>query len=292
MSNDRTFSVSHFDLLDYVRTFPQADIAAEMAQGLAFRIDVGIQQASREIFKAVRQDLFDKGVDGLSELTIALRESDFAGQSFADCGIDTTNWVQQIGDLWTFREAAHNMAAELAPLTLDFRGQPLKYMIPDIEDVFMGEVKLKLNNDTRRRLVKNVERRAKALDMDEDIVKQVVAKKLERKEDRLKDIGITLEEQASAVYELFRQALLKSPHTAGDDFRFYQLDMQVQRTLIEQATTNAGRAEERAEDNRFISDAQADEISMFAIKAEKELKSVLKSDRFVTAARIAEAGTI
>ena len=94
-----TISLSHFDLVDYIRTFPQPEVANPMAQGVAWKIDTMLQQASREVFRNVRQDLYKKGVDGLAELSIALRESAFAAESFKDAGSHSLGAVTQIGEL-------------------------------------------------------------------------------------------------------------------------------------------------------------------------------------------------
>ena len=76
-------SLSTFDLFDYIRDTTNIEVAAQMAQSVAWRLDVMIQGAARQLFKAVREHQYANGVDGLSELTMALQEQMFAEQAFA-----------------------------------------------------------------------------------------------------------------------------------------------------------------------------------------------------------------
>ena len=290
--NARTFSIANFDLVEYIRTFPQADVAAQMAQGLAWKIDTMLQQNSREIFKFVRDDLFRKGVDGLSELSIALREAEFAAQSFTEAGSHTAGAVQTIGHLNYLREGAHNMAAELTALTTDWKGQPYTYQTPELDDVFHAEVKMKLKNNVRSRMVKSTERHAQAYGLDQEEIKALVAKKIDRKLSQLRDVGVTLEEQASAVFELYRIASQRTARAPGDELNFWELDTAVQRQLIEHTMQSADRAEDRATDNDNLTEAQFDDISMAALTVNKDMKSIIDSPRFKIAQQVADAATI
>ena len=285
-----SISVSHFCLIEYIRSFAQPEVASQMAQGVAWKIDTMLQQASREIFRNVRQDLYRKGVDGLAELSIALRESAFAAESFKDAGSHSLGAVTQIGELMYFREAAHGMAADLTALCTDWNGRPLTYVTPDLDDVFHAEVNMKLKPLTVRRLTMSTERHAKAYDLTAEEVKAQVAKKIERKNMQLKDVGITLQDQAGAVYELFNEACKASTFKAGDEFNFWNMSTDTQRALIEHAKANADRAEDRATDNSNLTDSEYDDISMSVLTANKDLSSVLKSPRFVIAAQVADAG--
>ncbi|MDM0116903.1 hypothetical protein QTI66_32775 [Variovorax sp. J22R133] len=293
MTDPRSFSVSHFDLFEYIRTLPQPEVAGQMAQGLAWKLDTLMQQASRSLFKYVREHALEAraGIDSLSELDIALREAEFAEHCFKAAGTARQTDIDLIGECWYFREAAHNMAAELVALCTDFRGRPMIYEIPDIDAVFYAEVKMKLKPEVRERMVKNTERRAEAFGLDEEDKARAIQRKVRVKELRLKDIGLTLEGQSGAVYEMFKNARQMSARAPGDELKFWNMSIDTQRALIEHAMTSADRAEEFSEDNTNLTDREADDISMTAMKVNKELKTVLKSPRFVVAQQQADAGT-
>lgn len=279
-----TASTSTFCLFDFIRDVPNADVAAQIAQSVAWRVDTLIQGAARQLFKSVRQDQFDKGVDGLAELTMALREQAFAEQAFEEAGSATTGAVATIKELMVHREAAHNQAAELTGLCLDWQGRPKTYVVPDLDDVFLSKVELKVKPQTKRRIAMSVERRAKAYDLTEDETKEQVARRVQREEDKLKGVGLTLQDQGPAVYEMFRQACSVALD-AEVGRSFHTMDVTNQRTLIESAITAADRAEEYAASSNNITDAEFDDICMCVLQTTKQLKLVLNSTRFKTHAQ-------
>ena len=279
-----TTSTATFCLFDFIRDVPNADVAAQIAQSVAWRIDTLIQGAARQLFKSVREDQFRKGVDGLAELTMALKEQAFAEQAFEEAGSATTGPVATIKELMVHREAAHNLAAELTGLCLDWQGRPKTYVVPDLDDVFFNEVSLKVRPQTKRRIAMAVERRAKAYDLDEAETKAQIAKRVQREEDKLHDVSQTLQDQSGAVYEMFRQACSVSLD-AEVGREFHTMDLANQRTLIEAAITAADRAEEYAASSNNITDAEFDDVCMCVLQATKQLKLVLNSTRFKSAAQ-------
>jgi hypothetical protein len=215
---------------------------------------------------------------------MALKEQAFAEQAFEEAGSATTGPVATIKELMVHREAAHNLAAELTALTLDYQGRPKTYAIPDLDDVFFNEVSLKVRPQTKRRIAMSVERRAKAYDLDEAETKAQIAKRVAREEDKLHDVLQTLQDQAGAVYEMFRQAC--AVHLDAEVGReFHTMDVTNQRTLIESAITAADRAEEYAASSNNITDAEFDDVCMCVLQATKQLKLVLNSSRFKTHAQ-------
>lgn len=278
-----TTSTATFCLFDFIRDVPNPDVAAQIAQSTAWRIDTLIQGAARQLFKAVREDQFKKGVDGLAELTMALKEQAFAEHAFEEAGNVVTGPVATIKELMLWREAAHNQAAELTSLCLDWQGRPKTYVAPDLDDVFFNEVSLRMKPQTKRRIAMSVERRAKAYDLTEDETKEQVARRVQREEDKLKDVGLTLQDQAPAVYEMFRQAC--AVHLDAEVGReFHTMDVANQKLLIEAAITAADRTEEYAASAR-ITDAEFDDICMCVLQTTKQLKLVLNSSRFKTHAQ-------
>lgn len=285
-----TTSTATFDLFDFIREIPNCEVAAQVAQSTAWRIDTLIQGAARQLFKAVRQDQFDKGIDGLAELTMALKEQSFAETAFEEAGNVVTGPVATIKELMVHREAAHNLAADLTALTLDWQDRPKTYVMPDLDDVFFNEAALRVKPQTKRRIAMSVERRAKAYDLTEDETKEQVARRVQREEDKLKDVGLTLQDQAPAVYEMFRQAY--AVHLDAEVGReFHTMDVANQKLLIESAITAADRAEEYAASAR-ITDAKFDDICMCVLQTTKQLKLVLNSTRFKTAAQREAAAAV
>lgn len=272
-------SLSTFDLFDYIRDTVNAEVAAQMAQSVAWRIDVLIQGAARQLFKAVREHQYTNGVDGLAELTLALQEQAFAEQAFAETGSTTDGPVTIIKELMMWRAAAHNLASSLTSLTTDFAGRPKHYEIPDLDGVFFQEVNLKVKPQTKRRMTMSIERRAKAYDLTPEEKQAQLAKRILREEGKLKDVGTTLQEQAGAVYEMFRQACAA---TLDADIGqcFHTMAMSSQRVLIESAMTAADRAEDYATSSSSLSDAEFDDVCMTVLCVNKELKAVLTSPRF------------
>ena len=285
-----TTSTSTFCLFDYIREIPNCEVAAQVAQSVAWRVDTLIQGAARQLFKAVRQSQFDKGVDGLAELTMALREQAFAEQAFEETGSATTGPVASIKELMVHREAAHNLAAKLTGLCLDWQGRPKTYVVPDLDDVFLSKVELKVKPQTKRRIAMSVERRAKAYDLDEAETKEQVARRVQREEDKLKDVGLALQDQGPAMYEMFRQACSVSLDAEVGQ-SFHTMDLANQRILIEAAITAADRAEEYAASAR-ITDAEFDDICMCVLQTTKQLKLVLNSTRFKTHAQREAAAAV
>lgn len=290
MSNVTT-STATFDLFDFIRDVPNVDVAAQIAQGVAWRIDTLIQGAARQLFKHVREDQLKKGVDGMAELSMALREQAFAEQAFEEAGSATTGPVATIKELMLWREGAHNLAKELVALTCDWQGRPRQYDTPDLDDVFFNEVALRVKPQTKRRIAMSVERRAKAYDLNEAETKAQVAKRIAREEDKLHGISETLQDQAPAVYEMFRQAC--RVHLDAEVGReFHTMAMENQKVLIESAMTAADRTEDNAASSSNLTDAEFDDICMCVLQVNKQLKLVLNSSRFKTAAQREAAAAV
>ena len=53
-----TTSTATFCLFDFIRDVPNCDVAAQIAQSTAWRIDTLIQGAARQLFKTVREDQY------------------------------------------------------------------------------------------------------------------------------------------------------------------------------------------------------------------------------------------
>ena len=286
-----TTSTATFCIFDFIRDVPNCDVAAHIAQSTAWRIDTLIQGAARQLFKAVREDQYKKGTDGLAELTMALREQAFAEHAFEEAGSTTTGAIATIKELMLWREAAYNLAADLTSLCIDYQGRPKSFQIPDLDDVFFNEVNLKVRPQTKRRIAMSVERRAAAYDLTAEETQAQIARRVQREEDKLVDVSATLQDQAPAIYEMFRQACaVQLDAEVGQSF--HTMDTNNQRTLIESAMTAADRAEEYATSSTNLSDAEFDDVCMCVLNVNKQLKLVLNSSRFKTHAQREAAAAV
>jgi len=271
-----------FDLFEYIRTIHNVDVAAAICQAVAWRIDTLLQSNARQLFKNVREDLFKKGVDGLAELSMALNEQAFAEHAFEQTGSNTLGPVTAIKELVIHREGAHALTANLTAMTFDWQGQPRHYEIPDLDDVFFKKVELKVKGQTKRRIAMSVERRAKAYALSTEDTQSLVDKRIQREEDRLNDISETVQDQAAAVHEMFRLAVV-APEQTKVGKEFHTMDISLQRTLIDAARMAADRYEEQATSDNRLSDNEFDSICIAVMAVNKDLKRVLDSSRFRTA---------
>lgn len=276
---------NYFDLLAYIRDVKNVDVASQMAQSLAFRIDVNIQAASRTLFKLVRDDQHEKlkqqNIDNLADLTAALGEAAFAERCFNEVGNDAAGPVTIIKELLAIREEAHEMAAELTAFCIDWQGNPRRYDIPDLDDRFYEPPKLKVSELERTRAEKGMARRAEAYGLSKQEADELLQRKMKRKEDSLRDVETTLTNQARIVHVMFniaRSADLDVP--AGENF--HSMDLAQQRLLIDAVIKAAERAEEFAERDRSLSEAQYDDICINVMRVVKDLRAVLASPRFRT----------
>lgn len=282
----KTVNTTHasFNLIDFIDDITNFDVAAKMAQAVAWRIDTLIQTNARQLFKNVRTELLKTGVDGIAELNMALKEQAFAEHAFNESGSAVTGPVTLIKELMLHRDAAHEQAERLTALTLNWQGEPGVYETPDIDELFERKVELKVNRDTKRRIAISVDRRAKAYGLSDDQVQLQVTRRIARAEDKQQSKSETLQEQSGAVHEMFRLACMSEVHGELGD-QFHTMDINTQRVLIESAINAAERAEDDATDNNRLSDAEFDDICMCVMKVSGELNKVIKSSRFVVRAQ-------
>ena len=265
---------AYFDLNDYVQSLACVDVAAQMAQSVAFAVDIAINNAARQLMKNLRTQHVDHGIDSLSEMTMALEDSAFAEEAMRQAGKDDLGPVATILQLNAIREQWHMLASELTSMTFDYRGVPRTYEVKPIEEMLLREVKLQVKPLTAQRLRVQVERRAG--DASKEDIDAVYAKRLAREEQRAKDTSRALTEQQGAIVTLYHLA-----STAGDSFvqvelgDFHTLDTQLRRQFIEAAMKGAARAEDFATGSSSITDSEFDQISFAVIKIERELKAVL-----------------
>ena len=277
---------TYFDLFAFIKTIPSVEIAAQAAQSTAWRMDTMVINASRQLFKTVRQEQYDQGVDGMAEITAALNEQAYAESSFDEIGSHVTGPVTTIKELTYQRDAWQALAGELTKLTVDYKGVPRTYKDKSVEDQIFTPGAIKVNADTKRKLAINAKRFAAAYDHPE-LADDLYKRKLERSETQAASIGETLKSQAQGVAHMFALAVkhpMEMPQ-CNTDANFYSLTMDSQRILIDNCIRAIERAADQACTDRNMKDSDYDILCLSAIKSVKELKSVQKSPRFVNAAQ-------
>lgn len=287
---------NYFDLIDYIRNIQNFEVASQMAQSLAFRVDVNIQQAARQLFKVLREDQAEKlaaggSNDSLADLTAALGEQAFAERCFHEIGSSATGPVETIRDLMAIRDDVHEMAAELTSYCLDWQGNARQYEIPDLDARFYERPKLKIKEVEARRAAKSVTRRAEAYGLTKKDAEAMLVKKLARKNDKLREVEETLANQGHVVHVMFTLAMsCKLDCTPADSF--YTLAIDQQRQMIDACIKAADRAEEYAERNDRMAESEYDDICACVMKVNRDLSNVLRSPRFAAHAASEAAAAV
>lgn len=287
MSNT-TNGTAFFDLTDYIRNISCVDVAAQMAQSVAFSIDIAINGAVRQLMKNLRDQHLEHGIDTLAEMTLALEDSAFAEEIMRQAGKEELGPVSTILQLNQSREEWHMLASELTSMTHDFRGIPRTYEIKPVEEMLLREVRLNIRPQTERRIRVQIERRADGASKED--IDAVIARRMQAEERKLKDISNTLTNQQGAIVTLYQLAShigSELPQLGVDsidsysEVQFYQLDAHLRRVMLEAALKGAARAEDFATSSNNITDAEFDAVGFAVLKVERELKAILNGPAFI-----------
>lgn len=283
---------NYFDLLDYIVDCKSAYIAAEMASSTAWRIDAALVSYSRALLKHIKDELFQRGgYETMSEIQIAFADASFAEQNFHEIGSNAIGPIELIRALNAQRDQWHDLAALMVPTVNDYRGMPMAYEIPSIDEVFFRENNIRTSETTSRRLKVRSERLSHALGMPE-LAEQHYKRELQKKEDDNVRIASLLKEQAPIALMMFNLALRSddfgAEHASSGLDRsaalrpkaFYELPIEGQQLLLDNAINAASRADVRATSDRNMNEMEYDLISLTAIKVMTDLRNVLKGERF------------
>lgn len=273
-TNNTTSTHAYFDLFEYIQRVKCVDVAAEMAKAVAFRVDVSIASECRNLLKTLRGVSTEFGIDTAAELTKAVADAAFAEEAMKACGHAAEGPVQRIAELNAVRQTVVDMTAELVGMTYNWDGTPRVFDTPDVDEVLLREVTLSVKPVQKSRIEQMVRRRADGA-QDEDI-KRVIERHLQREEQKAKDKSEALTKQGPALLSLFSLAVMSSDVVASE-VEFHTLAANTRRTLIDAALKGAVRAEDYASGNSNLSDGEFDDISFGVIKVERELKAVLNS---------------
>ena len=273
MSNTNT-NHAFFDLIDYIEQVRCVDVAAEMAKAVAFRVDVSIASECRNMLKNLRSVGTQFGFESADELIDAVLDAAMAESMMHACGHSTAGVVQRIAELNAIRQPVVDMTTELVGMTYNWDGTPRVFNVLGMDDVLLREVNLGVKPLQKSRIEQSVRRRADGA-KDEDIA-QVIKRRLDREEQKAKDVSLALTKQGPALLSLFNLAIVSSDVVASE-VEFHALAPNTRRTLIDAALKGAARAEDYASGSNNLSDAEFDDISFGVIKVERELKAVLNS---------------
>jgi hypothetical protein len=295
-----TTTNAYFNLREYIAAVQSPDVASQMAQSAAFAIDVGIQTAVRSLMKNLRAHHAVHGYETIGDMTVAMREAAFVEEIIRLAGKDDLGPVATILQLTHIREDWHQFAADLTGMTFDWQGVPRTYEIRSMDEVLNREVKFGVRPDTERKIRLTVQRRAD--DACKDDVEQVIKRRMQREEARARDMSNMLMEQRETLITLFTtvtdladagalDALDILPANYGEsEVEFHDLDVSLQRTMIEGALRGAERAEQYATQSSSITDTEFDAVSFGVIRVERELKAVLQAPKFIAQQRKTDAG--
>ena len=75
---------AYFDLLRYVQQVKAPEVASQMAQSVAFAVDVALVGAVRQLFKAMQVLHTEHDIDSISAMSVALRNREFTEQVMHD----------------------------------------------------------------------------------------------------------------------------------------------------------------------------------------------------------------
>ena len=273
----------YFDLFDYIDECKHAMVAANMASSTAWRMDTMIVSGARQLLKSIKTELFNHGgVESMNEAIACLEDQDFAEESFNEIGTspEASGIIETLRMLNAQRTRWHDLAERLTSMTSDYRGQPSVYVIPDIDAAFSKDPALRVNELTQRRLKIRSERMASALEAPE-LAAQHYERSLQRKRDDNVRIASVLKDQAHIAQFMFTLALRNDPIGANKrSMEFYDLPLAAQRMLLDNAGNAAMRADERAADDRNMTETEYDMVSLLAIKAMTDMKKVMTAPRF------------
>lgn len=271
------------DLFNYVAKIVNADVAAQAASSVAWRIDTMLQQEARNLLKEIKPILSHSGIDEYNDLESAVLAEAMNDWTSRSMGTTTTGPIGIIQSLVKFRDPAHEMAKDLASMTFDKDGNGREYEIPDLDEVFFSPITLKVKAESIRRATKSAQRSADAYGLTQEQTAKKIANTIRRKEEKAADTSKYLTEQQGTVNTLFHMAC-KTPLTTRDadgaEFKaptlFDELPRNIQLTLMLAARDGIQRLAEWAQDYGWLSEAEYDDIDSCAIKTAAHLSRHIK----------------
>jgi len=304
-------SPSSFDLPLYISEIPQVDLAAALMRNLAGAADFAIVNAARSLFKGVRQEIWlgDCSLDTLADLNSALNEQSFAEDSFKAAGSSNIGNIETIKNLWPLRERWIEQARDLTSLTVNWEGTINKFEPKDIEEQIC-EPEVNTSKKTIGRIVKQVNRKAEELDIDEEDKARTLKNRLAREDVNNANMICNLKATSQGVLHMLYAAIRidneevvteingarkskendchRVAHVAGEP-DFHLLPYNLRFKLISETIKHTELQAEWACKNSRMSEDEFDTFDMLCSKSMKALRSVISSPQFRTALAQLEA---
>ena len=270
---------AYFDLKHFINEVKSADVAAQMAQSVAFAIDLKMASTLRAIMKNLRAHHDSYGYDSVGAMTDALRDMDFAEEVFREHGKAEEGLIETFAMLNIVRTGWHELAAELTNMTVDWQGIPRSYEIKPFEEFLAREIKLSVRPEAERRIRLMVERRSDGASKED--INAVVEKRRAREEQKAKDTSRALMEQSATLMTIYDLLDEQAFHLIGrdpydDEPSFHTLPADVRMQLITASLRGAARAEEFAAGSSSVTDDQFDQINFAVLTVERQLKAILQ----------------
>lgn len=281
-----TQGTAYFDLMSYTSRTKIAEVASQMAQAIAFTVDVQLTSALRSLLRSLRTQHESYDIDTIGDMQTKLEEIEFAEKVMRDCGHDHTGTITTIHQFTMIRESWHQLAKELTAMTFDWQGVPRTYNYDPIEEMLVREVKLSVKPMTARRIRLQVERHAG--DAPKEDIERAVARREQMEEERARDKSKALMEQQDALLTLWNviddwkgeyvseTSDFQANWKTADELQFHDLAAPVRRVMIEAALRGAQRAEDFATSSSSITDTEFDAIGFEVMRVQRELGAVLK----------------
>lgn len=280
----------YFDLFDHISHVTSPEVAAQMASSVAFRVDIMIISAARQLYKDIRTTQYEAGIDQMAELTLALNQQASAETAFYEHGSTNTGPISTIKELMYQREAWHALAANLTALTCDWKGIPRTYAERSIEDQIFEPGQMKVTVKTKSKMADRAKRDADAFGSPE-MATVLLANSLRRKEAKNGDMVENMKTMAQGVAHMFN---LACKHTMEDPsgettMEFSSLSLEARGMMIMAAINAASKAIEWATEDDKMDDSTYNLICLSGDKSIKELRAQLKMPAFTNAAHQAAA---
>ena len=282
----------YFDLRHFVSTINETYVAAQVAQSVAWRMDILITSKARALLRAAREVARQNDIEvGANDETAEILR-----------GIGTSDdWAKQLGvkhsiveeltRLTALRTPLHELAGELTSMNLDWEGRPRSYEIPELESVFHAPPSTKVSSTIKARVEITSKALAEAYGVDEKILRE---RRLSAQKRQAEDRAQAVMETADLAWWCYEQALRAEPTeleamkrdrpliTQGLALEqgFPCLDKDTQVVLITAARGAADRSIQFAEGERSMTDTEFARILACAMKAQKDLDQVLRANKF------------
>lgn len=281
----------YFDLHHFVSHIVETYVAAQVAQSVAWRMDILITSKARSLLRGVRDTGLRIGAaEHYNETAAMLRDLNVGEEWFKQTGLDR-GVIEEITRLTALRQPMHELACELTAMNLDWQGRPRSYTIPDLEDVFHAPPNTKVSSLVKSRIEITSKALADAYGVDEKVLRE---RRLAAQKRQAEDRAESTMETADLAFWCYQQALRAEPTELEAMKRDYPLVTQslaleqgfpalakdTQVALITAARGAADRSVQFAEGERSMTDTEFARVLACALKVQKDLDQVLRAGKF------------